>query len=44
MLDTLEPLHKAVDDGANTVREMSFINAYGAELQEAWHYLKVCLI
>ena len=40
MLDTLAPLHKALDDGPNTLREASFCQAYGHDLREAWDYLK----
>jgi len=40
MLDTLAPLHKALEDGPNTLREASFCQAYGHDLREAWDYLK----
>lgn len=40
MLNTLAPLHKALEDGPNTLREASFCQAYGHDLREAWDYLK----
>lgn len=36
MLDTLFPLHHILQLGPMTHRETSFLNAYGAELNEAW--------
>ncbi|KAF2153226.1 TOR1 phosphatidylinositol 3-kinase [Myriangium duriaei CBS 260.36] len=32
---TLEPLHQMLDDGAQTLREISFIQSFGRDLQEA---------
>lgn len=37
MLDTLLPLHHLLQQGAMTHRETSFINAYGADLNEAYN-------
>ena len=43
MLDTLEPLFLDLKQGPNTIREGSFIAAYGQQLQDAWthftHYI-----
>lgn len=35
MLNTLEPLHRMLDEGAETLREISFIQSFGRDLQEA---------
>ncbi|KAH9295237.1 hypothetical protein KI387_038825, partial [Taxus chinensis] len=35
MLNVLEPLHAMLEEGAHTVKEISFVQAYGLELQEA---------
>eukprot|EP00605_Chrysophyceae_sp_TOSAG23-4_P001470 GSChrysophyteH1.ASY1.ANO1.1606.1 assembled CDS len=36
MLETLQPLQAALQNGPNTMREMSFVNAYGKDLNDAW--------
>lgn len=35
MLNVLEPLHVMLEEGATTLKEVAFIQAYGRELQEA---------
>ncbi|KAL8733536.1 MAG: hypothetical protein Q9181_003535 [Wetmoreana brouardii] len=35
MFNTLEPLHDLVDKGADTLREISFVQAFGRDLHEA---------
>ncbi|KAL8715140.1 MAG: hypothetical protein Q9220_001097 [cf. Caloplaca sp. 1 TL-2023] len=35
MFSTLEPLHDLVDKGADTLREISFVQAFGRDLHEA---------
>ncbi|KAF2500193.1 ARM repeat-containing protein [Lophium mytilinum] len=35
MFNTLQPLHAMLDKGAETLREISFIQSFGRELQEA---------
>ncbi|KAL9017036.1 MAG: hypothetical protein Q9185_005638 [Variospora sp. 1 TL-2023] len=35
MIKTLEPLHELVDKGADTLREISFVQAFGRDLHEA---------
>lgn len=40
MLDVLQPLQAEIDKGPNTVREGSFIAAYGQDLKDAWEALK----
>ncbi|KAL9596585.1 MAG: hypothetical protein Q9219_005712 [cf. Caloplaca sp. 3 TL-2023] len=35
MIHTLEPLHDLVDKGAETLREISFVQAFGRDLHEA---------
>jgi FKBP12-rapamycin complex-associated protein len=40
MLDVLQPLQSEIDKGPNTVREGSFIAAYGQDLRDAWEALK----
>jgi len=40
MLQTLAPLHHMIDKGAETVREMSFCQAFGHDLQEALDWCK----
>jgi serine/threonine-protein kinase mTOR len=35
MFDTLAPLHAMLDNGAETLREISFIQSFGRELREA---------
>lgn len=35
MLNVLEPLHKMLDEGPETLREISFIQSFGRDLQEA---------
>ena len=39
MLDTLLPLHSILRNGAATMREASFVQAYGADLTEAYDCL-----
>ncbi|KAI3919103.1 hypothetical protein MKW98_016656 [Papaver atlanticum] len=36
MLNVLEPLHERLKEGASTIKEQTFIQAYGHELQEAY--------
>ena len=36
MLETLTPLHNALISGPNTMRESSFVQAYGHDLNTAW--------
>ena len=40
MLDTLLPLHEALEQGPSTLREVSFCQSYGQDLREAWELLK----
>lgn len=40
MLDTLAPLHQAVEEGPATLKEMSFCQAYGHDLKDAWESIK----
>jgi FKBP12-rapamycin complex-associated protein len=40
MLDTLAPLHQAVEEGPVTLKEMSFCQAYGHDLKDAWDSIK----
>jgi hypothetical protein len=40
MIDVLQPLQTEIEKGPNTVREGSFIAAYGQELKDAWEALK----
>lgn len=40
MLELLIPLHNALDEGPNSIREVSFMQSYGNELQDAWACLK----
>lgn len=35
MIKTLEPLHELIDKGADTLREISFVQAFGRDLHEA---------
>lgn len=39
MLDMLEPLHDALERGANSLREATFIDTYKPELHQAWECL-----
>ncbi|KAL3475819.1 armadillo-type protein [Aspergillus californicus] len=41
MFSTLAPLHEMLDKGAETLREVSFAQAFGRDLAEAKHY---CLL
>lgn len=48
MLETLLPMHRTLNNGPTTMREASFVQAYGADLQEAHelllkyqHYMEV---
>ncbi|PGH21404.1 hypothetical protein AJ80_03321 [Polytolypa hystricis UAMH7299] len=41
MFDTLAPLHEMLDKGAETLREVSFAQAFGRDLAEAKHF---CLL
>ncbi|KAH7096384.1 atypical/PIKK/FRAP protein kinase [Auriculariales sp. MPI-PUGE-AT-0066] len=38
MLNQLEPLHRLVEGGGSTTREMSFVQAFGADLGKAAQY------
>lgn len=40
MFETLEPLHQMVEKGPQTLKEMSFNQAYGRELTEAQDWCK----
>lgn len=39
MFEVLEPLHKMLESGAETMRESSFSNAYGRELADAFEWV-----
>ncbi|KAF9622962.1 hypothetical protein IFM89_035677 [Coptis chinensis] len=39
MLKVLEPLHEMLEEGAQTIKEETFIQAYGRELLEAYEYI-----
>ncbi|KAL2872445.1 putative TOR pathway phosphatidylinositol 3-kinase TorA [Aspergillus lucknowensis] len=41
MFATLAPLHEMLDKGAETLREVSFAQAFGRDLSEAKHYCMV---
>lgn len=41
MFATLEPLHELLDRGAETLREISFAQAFGRDLAEARHYCQL---
>eukprot|EP00298_Acanthocystis_sp_HF-20_P015221 c21063_g2_i2.p1 GENE.c21063_g2_i2~~c21063_g2_i2.p1 ORF type:complete len:1228 (+),score=606.75 c21063_g2_i2:74-3685(+) len=38
MFEILEPLHKTLEKGAETMREVSFQQAFGRDLAEAWEW------
>jgi len=40
MLETLAPLHTVLQNGPNTMREMSFVQAYGTDLKDAWTHIQ----
>lgn len=40
MLETLAPLHNVLAGGPNTMREMSFVQAYGTDLKDAWTHIQ----
>ena len=40
MLATLEPLHRMMERGAETIREVSFVQPYGRDLVEAREWCK----
>jgi serine/threonine-protein kinase mTOR len=40
MLATLKPLHEVLEKGPETLHEISFHQAYGRELQEAYEWCK----
>jgi len=40
MLETLEPIHKTLEDGPKTQSEQQFYQAYARELREAWDWCK----
>ncbi len=44
MLQTLHPLHQLLEKGAETLREMSFQQAYGRDLQEAMDWFGFILM
>lgn len=41
MFETLTPLHDLIDSGAQTLREISFVQLFGRELHEAQHWCTV---
>ena len=41
MFATLEPLHEMLDRGAETLREVSFAQAFGNDLSEARHFCNI---
>ncbi len=41
MLATLRPLHEMLEKGPETISEISFHQAYGRDLQEAFEWCKV---
>lgn len=41
MFSTLEPLHNMMDKGAETLREVSFAQAFGRDLAEAKHFCDI---
>lgn len=44
MFETLEPLHQMVDRGPQTLKEMSFNQAYGRDLNEAQEWCRYSLL